>query len=439
MAAGIASVHGREVLDSRGAPTVEAEVELVSGVRAVASVPAGASRGSHEAVELRDGDRRRYRGLGVRSAVANVNEEIAPALAGCDALDQAAIDGRLLELDGTEGKTRLGANATLAVSLAVARAAAAARGVSLWRSLLDGRSPVLPLPMVNVISGGLHAGRNVDVQDFLAVPVGASSFSEALELVAALRASTGALLEARGHSTLKADEGGFGPALGANVDALELLCQAAEKAGLEPGGDVAFAIDVAASQLVDAPSGRYRLEADGRLLGGSELVDLVEAWSASFPLVSVEDALAEDDWAGWAELTRRLGSRLQLLGDDLFVTSVARLERGIASGVANAILVKMNQVGTLTETLAVVERAAAAGYAPVISARSGETEDSFLADLAVATGAGQVKIGSLAQSDRLAKYNQLLRIEEELGDDAVFAGRAALKPGAHAAPRRAAP
>jgi enolase len=433
MAARIAGVHGREVLDSRGAPTVEAEVELVRGIRVVASVPAGASRGKHEALELRDGDRRRYRGLGVRRAVANVNEEIAPALAGFDALDQVAIDARLVELDGTEGKTRLGANATLAVSLAAARAAAAARGVSLWRSLLDGRSPVLPLPMVNVISGGLHAGRNIDVQDFLAVPVGASSFSEALELVAALRASTGTLLEARGHSTLKADEGGFGPALGANVEALELLCRAAEQAGLEPGRDVAFAIDVAASQLVDAASGRYRLEADGRLIDASELVDLLEAWSRSFPLVSVEDALAEDDWAGWAELTGRLGSRLQLLGDDLFVTSRARLEHGIASGVANAILVKMNQVGTLTETLAVVERAAAAGYASVISARSGETEDSFLADLAVATGAGQVKIGSLAQSDRLAKYNQLLRIEEELGDDAVFAGRAALKPGAHAA------
>jgi enolase len=439
MAVRIERVHGREVLDSRGAPTVEVEVELSGGVRGLASVPSGASRGSHEALELRDGDTRRYRGLGVRRAVANVNEVIAPALGGCDVLDQAAIDRSLIELDGTEAKTRLGANATLAVSLAVARAAAATRGLPLWRSLLDGRTPVLPLPMVNLISGGLHADRNLDLQDFLVVPVGAASLSGALELVAALHAATGELLATRGLSTLKADEGGFGPVLRGNVEALELLCLAVERAGLELGGDVAFAIDVAASHLFDPESSLYRLEIDDRLLNASELVDLVEGWADSFPVVSVEDALAEDDWDGWAELTRRLGSRLQLIGDDLFVTNQARLERGIVSGVANAILVKMNQVGTLTETLAVVEQATAAGYAPVISARSGETEDSFLADLAVATGAGQIKVGSLAQSDRLAKYNQLLRIEEELGDGAVFAGRAVLERRAAPAPEEAAP
>ncbi len=439
MAVRIERVHGREVLDSRGAPTVEVEVELSGGVRGLASVPSGASRGTHEALELRDGDTRRYRGLGVRRAVANVNEVIAPALGGCDVLDQAAIDRSLIELDGTEAKTRLGANATLAVSLAAARAAAAARGLPLWRSLLDGRTPVLPLPMVNVISGGLHAGRNLDLQDFLVVPVGAASLSGALEVVAALYAAIGELLAARGLSTLKADEGGFGPVLRGNVEALELLCLAVERAGLELGGDVALAIDVAASQLFDPQSSLYRLEIDDRLLNASELVDLVEGWADSFPVVSVEDALAEDDWDGWAELTRRLGSRLQLIGDDLFATNHARLERGIASGVANAILVKMNQVGTLTETLAVVEQATAAGYAPVISARSGETEDSCLADLAVASGAGQIKVGSLAQSDRLAKYNQLLRIEEELGDGAVFAGRAVLEPRAAPAPEEASP
>jgi enolase len=422
----IETVHAREILDSRGRPTVEVEVTLVGGHRSAASVPAGASRGRHEAVELRDGDPGRYRGLGVRRAVANVNDVLAPLIAGRDARDQAEIDEALLEADGTADKSNLGANALLGVSLAVARAAASAAGVPLWRQLGGEDARVLPLPMINLVSGGLHAGRNVDVQDFLIVPVGATCFRYALEMSAEVHASAADLIAERGLSTLKADEGGFAPALESNVAALELVVAAIERSGYTPGADVSVGIDVAASHFFDPEAGVYRLEADERTLDAAGLVDLLEGWVDAYPVVSLEDVLAEDDWAGWTAFSDRLTANVQVVGDDLFATNAKRLQRGIEDGVANAVLVKMNQAGTLTETLDVIEQAHAAGYRCIVSARSGETEDTFMADLAVATNAGQIKIGSLAQSERLAKYNRLLRIEEALGDDAVFAGRAAL-------------
>jgi enolase 1/2/3 len=419
-------VTAREVLDSRGRPTVEVEVQLKDGTTAAASVPAGASTGTHEACELRDCDPQRYRGLGVLTAVRNVVEAIGPAVVGRDAGDQAGLDDELIALDGTRDKSRLGANAVLGVSLAVARAAAVSNGVPLWRHLANGRAPVLPLPMVNVVSGAPHGNRALDIQDFLVVPVGAKSFSEALETCAVIRSALEDELSARGLSTLKADEGGFGPELDSTEAALEVIVDAVRAAGRKPGDDVAIALDLAATQLFDAARGAYAV-GDGQAgMSADELIDLVERWCARFPVVSVEDALAEDDWDGWQRLTTRLGGRLQLVGDDLFTTSVDRLERGVRSGVANAILIKLNQVGTITETLAAVGRARDAGYACIASARSGDTEDTFLAHLAVGTGAGQIKVGSVAQSERLAKYNELLRIEEALGDDAVFAGRDAL-------------
>jgi enolase len=403
-------VTAREVLDSRGRPTVEVEVQLKDGTTAAASVPAGASTGTHEACELRDCDPQRYRGLGVLTAVRNVVEAIGPAVVGRDAGDQAGLDDELIALDGTRDKSRLGANAVLGVSLAVARAAAVSNGVPLWRHLANGRAPVLPLPMVNVVSGAPHGNRALDIQDFLVVPVGAKSFSEALETCAVIRSALEDELSARGLSTLKADEGGFGPELDSTEAALEVIVDAVRAAGRKPGDDVAIALDLAATQLFDAARGAYAV-GDGQAgMSADELIDLVERWCARFPVVSVEDALAEDDWDGW----------------HLFTTSVDRLERGVRSGVANAILIKLNQVGTITETLAAVGRARDAGYACIASARSGDTEDTFLAHLAVGTGAGQIKVGSVAQSERLAKYNELLRIEEALGDDAVFAGRDAL-------------
>jgi enolase len=422
----VVDVSAREILDSRGRPTVEASVGLSDGTRARASVPAGVSRGRHEAVELRDGDRSRYGGDGVRGAVHNVEAVIRPELVGLDPLDQDAIDATLIRLDGTADKSRLGSNAVLAVSLAVARAASAALGLPLWQSLGEGEAHVLPLPMVNIVSGGLHARGNVDFQDYLVIPVGATSFSEALEQVVSVYRATHDLLVERGLSTLKADEGGFGPALAGNDSALDLLEAAIARAGYVPGGDVALAIDVAATHVYDPEKGLYRLLAAGRTCTARELVELFSAWVDRYPIVSIEDGLAEDDWEGWQLLTRELGSTVQLVGDDLFTTNVERLERGIALGAGNAVLVKMNQIGTLTETLDVVGRARAAGFRPVVSGRSGETEDDALADLAVATNAGQIKIGSVAQSERLAKYNQLLRIEEELGPRGVFAGRSAL-------------
>ena len=418
----IEAVTAREILDSRGRPTVEADVRLAGGVLGRASVPSGASTGRHEALELRDRDPSRFGGLGVRGAVRNIREVIAPAVVGRDAFDQAGLDAALVELDGTRGKERLGANALLAVSVATARAGAASFGLPLWRYLGGGQA-TLPLPMVNIVSGGLHAPRGLAFQDFLVVPVGARCYSEALETVYAVRSAAEEVLAERGLSTLKADEGGFGPALERPEHALDLLEEATLRARYRPGEDVAFAVDVAASHF--AGEGGYELPHDG-VLGAPELVELLERLVARYPVVSIEDGLGEDDWDGWALLTRRLGERVQLLGDDLFTTDPERLERGIEAGVANAVLVKMNQIGTLTETIAVIERARRAGYATVVSARSGETEDPFIADLAVATGAGQIKIGSLAQSERLAKYNQLLRIEEELGPDAVYAGAGAL-------------
>jgi len=424
----IETIHGREVLDSRGRPTVEVEVGLTGGGWGAASVPSGASTGRHEALELRDGEPQRLRGLGVRRAVQHVNEIIAAQLIGRDALDQAGIDARLIALDGTEDKSRLGANALLGVSLAVARAAAAALGLPLWRYLGGAAARVLPLPMINMISGGLHATRNLDFQDFLIMPVGARTYTQALQMSLDVYQAMQDVLTEQGLSTLKADEGGFGPALPGNRTALDLLVQAVERAGYRAGEKIAFAIDVAATHFFDPQDARYHLRSEDRVCDASAMIELLADWAAHYPIVSIEDGLAEDDWSGWQALTARLGGAIQLIGDDLFTTNAGRLQRGIRSRVANAILVKMNQIGTLSETLDVIELARRAGYRFVISARSGETEDSSLADLAVATNAGQIKIGSLAQSERLAKYNQLLRIEEALGADAIFPGREVLRP-----------
>ena len=419
----IDTVHGREILDSRSRPTVEAELRLSDGTIVLASVPSGASTGRHEAVELRDGDPSRFQGRGVLRAVASVNGEIADALRGHDA-DVRAVDRVLVELDGTPDKSRLGANAILAVSLACARAEAALAGAPLWRHL--GSEPLLPLPMVNILSGGLHAGRQLDFQDFLVIPVGAATYREALRIVVAVYEATADVLRERGLTVLKADEGGFGPPLDSHAAALELLDIAVARAGLRPGDDVAYALDVAATHFHNSDDGTYELASENRTCTSEELAELVAELADRHPILSVEDALAEDDWDGWVALTARLGDRMQILGDDLFTTNLERLERGIGLGAANAVLVKMNQIGTISETLAVVESAKQAGYRTVISARSGETEDPALADLAVGTAAGQIKVGSVAQSERLAKYNQLLRIEEALGADAPYAGRAAL-------------
>jgi enolase 1/2/3 len=419
----IATVFAWEALDSRGTPTVACEVRLAEGAVGAAIAPSGASTGRHEARELRDGDGR-YGGKGARRAVASVNDIVAPEIVGRDAGDQEALDVALRALDGTPDLSRLGANAVLAVSIAAALAAADAEDVPLWRRL--GGSGLLPLPMVNVISGGAHArGAGVDVQDFLVVPVGAGSFAEAIEWAAGVRAATSELAAARGlGAALVADEGGLGPGLPSNRAGLELLLEGIERAGLSPGTEVSMAVDVAATQLTAGDG--YRLATEGRTLDAGSLVDELEAWCRDFPVVSLEDPLAEDDWEGWAEATRRLGNRVQLLGDDLFVTGIERLERGIAEGVANALLVKPNQCGTLTDARAALTRAQAAGYATVVSARSGDTEDSWLADLAVGWAAGQIKVGSTMRSERTAKWNRLLRIEAELGAAAAFAGRGAL-------------
>jgi enolase len=422
-AAAITRVHAREVLDSRGNPTIEVEVACAGGAVGRAIVPSGASTGRHEAVELRDGDSARYGGKGVRKAVANVRAEIAPQLIGKPATEQREIDRFLCALDGTPNRARLGANAILGVSLACAHAAAAALGRPLWR-YLAGDGPVsLPMLMVNLISGGLHAGGNLDFQDFLLLPIGARSFSEALAMTVDVYRALSATLTHHGlEGVLVGDEGGFGPRLRSNEKAIEMILEAVHKAGYEPGRQAALALDVASTHFYE--NGAYRLGAtEGRALSAREMVEQLRAWVDAYPILSIEDGLAEDDWDGWRELTRALGDRIQLIGDDLFVTNPDRLRRGITLGVANSILIKVNQIGTLTETLDVIELARSAGYRPVISARSGETEDSTIADLAVATGAGQIKIGSVARSERLAKYNQLLRIEEELGSDAApFAG-----------------
>lgn len=422
----IQSVRGREVLDSRGNPTVEVDVRLRCGAFGHAIVPSGASTGRHEALELRDGDPTRYEGKGVLRAVAAVNDIIGPAVCGgIDAADQAGLDARLLELDGTANKGNLGANAILGVSLAAAHAAAAAAEQHLYRYLGGPEASVLPMPMVNIISGGRHAAGGLDMQDFLVIPVGAETYHAALEMVVAVYRAVGRVLSQTGpYPYGVADEGGYGPPLPCHEDALGLIYDATRLAGYRCArdGDIAIGLDVAATEFV-ANDGQYALVAEGRTFTSSELVDLLDHWGKTYPIISVEDALAEDDWDGWDYLTQKLGGSTQLIGDDLFTTNPARLARGADAGIANTVLVKPNQIGTLTETLETVSAAQGHGYLPVISARSGETEDTTIADLAVATGAGQIKIGSITRSERLAKYNRLLRIEEELGERARFAGR----------------
>jgi enolase len=432
----IRSIHGRQILDSRGNPTVEVEVTLDGGATGRAAVPSGASTGQREALELRDGDAGRWAGKGVSAAVAAVNGEIARALAGMSA-DQSEIDARLGALDGTANKARLGANAILGVSMALAHARAAAEGRPLWQSLAallpaDVRAEAagtLPVPMLNILNGGAHADTNVDFQEFMVMPVGAPSFSEALRAGVETFHALRALLKARGLATGVGDEGGFAPNLSSNREAVELVIKAVEKAGYAPGRDVFVALDVAASEFFDENQQVYDLAKSGEgRKPAAEMIALYDEWRRSYPIISIEDGLAESDWAGWTALTAALGQDLQLVGDDVFVTNPSILERGIREKIGNALLVKLNQIGTVTETLAAMAMARQAGYASVISHRSGETEDTTIADLAVATGAGQIKTGSASRSDRVAKYNQLLRIEESLGPSARFAGRAALKP-----------
>ncbi|MBI4587574.1 MAG: phosphopyruvate hydratase [Candidatus Rokubacteria bacterium] len=418
----IAEIHAREILDSRGNPTVEVEVRLESGGFGRAAVPSGASTGTREAVELRDGDVKRYGGKGVRQAVRNVVEVIAPELEEAEAAEQAAVDRTLLELDGTPDKSALGANAILGVSLAVARAAADEAGVPLYQYLGGVGARLLPVPLMNVLNGGVHADNGLDIQEFMLVPAGAGSFSEALRTGAEVFHALKGLLRDKGFSTAVGDEGGFAPALGSNTAALDLLMQAIERAGYRPAEDVFIALDAAASEFFHG--GRYRFRAEGKERTAEEMIAFYESLLDRYPLCSVEDGLAEQDWDGWVAFTRRLGSRVQLVGDDIFVTNSAILQEGIARGVATAILIKVNQIGTLTETLEAIELARRAGYGTVISHRSGETEDTFIADLAVAVNAGQIKTGSLARAERTAKYNQLLRIEEELGEAASWPGRA---------------
>jgi enolase len=417
----IVDIRAREIVDSRGNPTVEADVRLEGGVMGRAAVPSGASTGTREAVELRDGDKKRYLGKGVLKAVANANGEIRSALLGRDARDQAGLDQRLIELDGTETKSRLGANATLAVSLATAHAAARAAGQGLYR-LLGGPGPkVMPVPMMNIINGGAHADNSVDIQEFMVLPVGAPNFSEALRCGAEIFHTLKKVLHDRGLATAVGDEGGFAPDLPSNEAALETIMEAIERSGYKAGRDVYLGLDAAASEFYR--DGLYDLASEGRKFTSAQFVDYLAGLVERFPIITIEDGMAEGDWDGWSILTQRLGRRVQIVGDDLFVTNTKILREGIARGIANSILIKPNQIGTLTETLAAIDMAATAGYSSVISHRSGETEDSTIADIAVATRATQIKTGSLCRSDRIAKYNQLLRIEAELGGDASYAGR----------------
>jgi len=418
----ITGVFAREILDSRGSPTVEVEVQLESGAWGRAAVPSGASTGKREAVELRDGDNQRYRGKGVQQAVKNIEETIAPEIDGMEATEQVQVDQALLELDGTPNKSSLGSNAILAVSLALARAASDDVGLPLYSYLGGPGARLLPVPLMNVINGGAHADNGLDIQEFMLVPAGAENFSTALRMGVECFHALRDLLKEKGLSTGVGDEGGFAPALASNSAALELFMQAIERAGYRPGEDVFIALDVAASELAEAGA-RYRLTREKTVRTSDEMIAMYETLCQHYPVVSIEDGLGEDDWGGWGILTRRLGPRVQLVGDDLFVTSPAIIQQGIKNGVANAVLIKVNQVGTLTETLEAIELAKRAGYGTVISHRSGETEDTFIADLAVAVNAGQIKTGSVARSERTAKYNQLLRIEEELGHAASFPGR----------------
>lgn len=419
----IRRIWARQVFDSRGRPTLEAEVETAGGVQGRAIVPSGASTGRHEAHELRDGDASTYGGLGVLRAVDNVRVEIAAALIGRDVTQQRELDASLRELDGTPNLARLGANAVLGVSMAIARAAAAATGQSLYRALaVDDVAPRLPLPMINIFSGGAHARGGMDVQDFLAMAIGATSLDQALEWTARVRRAAGHLLAEQGRTLLLADEGGFSPGYETVDEALEMLVRAIDRAGLRPGHDVAIAMDVAATQLIRS-DGLYHLSRENRILTADEMIERTLGWLDRFPIVSIEDALAEDDWSAWTNLTARVAGGCQLVGDDLFCTNVSRIEQGIAQHAANSVLIKLNQIGTVSDTLAAVRLARSAGFNAIVSARSGETEDAFLADLAVATGCGQIKVGSLSTSERMSKYNQLVRIQEELGADAFAVGR----------------
>ncbi len=417
----ISHVHAREILDSRGNPTLEAEVTLADGSFGRAMVPSGASTGAKEAVELRDGDRTRYGGKGVLKAVANVNGPIANMLQGFDAHDQAGLDRRLIDLDGTENKARLGANALLAVSLANAHAVAASKKMPLWQHLANGADVSLPVPMMNIINGGAHADNNVDLQEFMVLPVGFDSFSEALRAGTEIFHSLKSVLKGHGLSTAVGDEGGFAPDLRSNVEALDTILEAIGKAGYKAGEDVLLGLDVASSEFFD--NGKYNLTGEGKRLTSEQFVDFLANWAAQYPIISIEDGMDENDWAGWKQLTERLGDKVQLVGDDLFVTNPRIFKDGIERGVANAILIKVNQIGTLTETLEAIAMADAAKYAAVVSHRSGETEDTTIADIAVATTATQIKTGSLCRSDRVAKYNQLLRIEQMLGSGVRYAGR----------------
>ena len=419
----IVDIIGREILDSRGNPTVECDVLLESGVMGRAAVPSGASTGSREAIELRDGDKGRYLGKGVLKAVENINTEIAEAVMGLEANEQAFLDRTLIELDGTENKMRLGANATLAVSMAVAKAAAEEAGLPLYR-YFGGSGPMsMPVPMMNVINGGAHANNSLDLQEFMIVPVGAPSFSEAVRTGAEVFHALKKLIDKSGMSTAVGDEGGFAPSVASHEAAIQLILQAIDAAGYTAGSQVALALDCAASEFFK--DGVYRLDGEGLALSAGDWTNMLASWCDKYPILSIEDGMAENDWDGWATLTERLGSRVQLVGDDLFVTNTAILREGIRRGVANSILIKINQIGTLTETFAAIEMAKCAGYTSVVSHRSGETEDATIADIAVGTNAMQIKTGSMSRSDRIAKYNQLLRIEEDLGDIASYPGRGA--------------
>jgi enolase len=436
MSTQITRVHARQIIDSRGNPTVEADVFVGIGARGRAAVPSGASTGEHEALELRDGDKSRYFGRGVLKAVANVNTEIAKAVAGLDATDQRALDKRLIELDGTPTKSRLGANAILAVSMAAARGAAAAQKLPLYKYLArystDSTANLLPVPMMNILNGGAHADSSVDFQEFMVMPIGASKFSEALRWGVEVFHALKAALKKHGYSTAVGDEGGFAPSCKSNEEAIQIVLEAIAAAGYKPGEQVSIALDPAASEFYDKASGKYIFKkSDKSAHSSAEMAAYWISWAGKYPIVSIEDGMAEDDWTGWKSLTQSMGSKTsgkktQLVGDDLFVTNTARLSRGINEGIANAILIKLNQIGSVSETIDAIELARKAGYNSIISHRSGETEDTFIADLAVATAAGQIKTGSASRTDRTAKYNQLLRIEEELGASARFHGRAAL-------------
>lgn len=426
----IVAVFGREILDSRGNPTVEADVWLDDGSMGRAAVPSGASTGKREAIELRDGDKERYFGKGARKAVQNIDKKIAACIQGMDAFDQDAIDRAMIALDGTANKGKIGANAILAVSMAVARAAAESAGLPLYRYLGGVGANLLPVPMMNILNGGVHADNSVDPQEFMVVPYGASTFSDALRMGVEVFHTLKSVLKKKGYSTAVGDEGGFAPNLGSNEEAIDVILESITKAGYDPGEDIALALDPAASEFYDKTKKKYIFKkSDKSERSSEEMVNFWAEWIRQYPIVSLEDGLAEDDWKGWKLMTAALGEKVQIVGDDIFVTNTALLAKGIKEGIGNAILIKLNQIGTVTETLEAVKMAADAGYASVISHRSGETEDTFIADFVVATGAGQIKTGSASRTDRIAKYNQLLRIEEELGRSARFAGKKAFRKG----------